>query len=199
MKILASIALTVFAVFALGESAMAQSSGLAGDWSGESICVGEIGACHDEQVVYHVSIDAADATKVKIGADKIVDGKPDFMGDIFLKYDAAQNTLVGYLESPRGRGVWEFTVKGNMMWGTLSQLPEKKIVRQIRVTKNQSKAAMTTMTYHATGTFEVKLVLQVDQPADPSMGRLSFDKQWTGEITGASTGQMLTGGNVKTG
>jgi hypothetical protein len=201
MKIFANIALTVFtfAVFVLGESLMGQSSSLAGDWTGESICVGEVGACHDEQVVYHVSVDAADATKVKIGADKIVDGKPDFMGDIFLKYDAAKNTLIGNLESPRGRGVWEFTIKGNMMWGTLSQLPEKRIVRQIRVTKNQSTAAMTTMTNHATGTFEVKLTPQDDQPADPSMGRMTFDKQWSGDITGASKGQMLTGGDVKTG
>jgi hypothetical protein len=36
MKILATIALTVFAVFVWGESAVGQSSGLAGDWSGEA-------------------------------------------------------------------------------------------------------------------------------------------------------------------
>src|SRR5437763_6306516 len=110
-------------VLGFGFTAHAQPvSSLVGDWSGESICVGEIGACHDEQVVYHISVDAADATKVKIGADKIVDGKPDFMGDIFLKYDAARNTLIGNLESPHFRAVWEFTVKGNIMWGTLSLL-----------------------------------------------------------------------------
>ena len=189
-------------IFALGFgfTAHAQTvSSLSGDWTGESICVGEIGACHDEQVVYHISVDAADATKVKIGADKIVDGKPDFMGDMLLKYDAARNTLNGNLEGPRFRGVWEFTVKGNMMWGTLTLLPEKKMVRQIRVTKNQSTATMTAMTNHATGTFEVKLTPQDDQPADPSMGRMTFDKQWSGDITGASKGQMLTGGDVKTG
>ena len=201
MKILASIALTVFtfAFFILGESATAQSGSLAGDWTGESICVGEIGACHDEQVVYHVSVDATDSTKVKIGADKIVDGKPDFMGDIFLKYDAAKNTLIGYLESPRGRGVWEFTVKGNMMWGTLSLLPEKRIVRQIRVTKTESNQTKTMMTQHATGTFEVKLTPQDDKTSDASMGRMTFEKQWQGDMQGTSTGQMLTGGDVKTG
>lgn len=85
------------------------------------------------------------------------------------------------------------------MWGTLSSLPEKRIVRQVRVTKNQSTASMTAMTNHATGTFEVKLTPQDDQPADPSMGRMTFDKQWSGDITGASKGQMLTGGDVKTG
>src|SRR3989442_4234994 len=141
-KLIPAAFAAIFAV-AFGFTAHAQTvSSLNGDWTGESICVGEIGSCHDEQVVYHVSLDAADATKVKIGADKIVDGKPDFMGDILLKYDAARNTLIGNLESPRFHGVWEFTVKGNMMWGTLSSLPEKRIVRQIRVTKNQSTATM---------------------------------------------------------
>jgi hypothetical protein len=195
------ISYAVTLLFALGlttASYAQQGSSLSGDWTGESICVGEIGACHDEQVVYHLSVDGTDATKVKIGADKIVDGKPDFMGDVLLKYDAAQNALTGYLESPRGRGVWEFTVKGNMMWGTLSLLPEKRIVRQIRVTKNQS-TTMTAMTNHATGTFEVKLTPQDDQSPDRSMGRMTFDKQWSGDITGASKGQMLTGGDVKGG
>ena len=190
------------AIFALafGFTAHGQAvSSLNGDWTGESICVGEIGACHDEQVVYHISVDGTDATKVKIGADKIVNGKPDFMGDILLKYDAARNTLIGNLESSRVRGVWEFTVKGNMMWGTLSLLPDKRVVRQIRVTKNQSITTMTAMTNQATGTFEVKLNPQDDQPGDPSMGRMTIDKQWSGDIAGSSKGQMLTGGDVKTG
>jgi Protein of unknown function (DUF3224) len=193
-------------LFATGV-ARAQTSALSGDWTGESICVGEVGACKDEQVVYHVSVDSADETKVKIGADKIVNGKPDFMGDIVLKYDARNNTLTGNLDSPRGRGLWEFTVKGNMMWGTLSQLPEKKIVRQIRLTKTEPNQGKTTMTQHATGTFEVKITPtfevktypQDDKTGDASMGRMSFEKQWRGEIQGTSTGQMLTGGDVKTG
>ena len=176
-----------------------QSSQLVGDWMGESICVGEIGACHDEQVVYHVSVDATDATRVKIGADKVIEGKPDFMGDIALHFDAANHTLIGNLESPRDRGVWEFTVKGNTMWGTLSLLPERRIVRQIRVTKSQSSQFKPNMTQHATGTFEVKLTPQDDKSGDPSMGRMMLDKQWSGEITGTSKGQMLTGGDVKTG
>lgn len=174
-------------------------SSLSGDWRGESICVGEVGACKDEQVVYHISVDPADATKVKIGAEKIVNGKPEFMGDILLKYDSRNNTLTGDLQTPRFRGVWEFTVKGNMMWGTLSLLPERKIGRQIRVTKTESNQTKTAMSQHATGTFEVKLTPQDDKTGDSSMGRMTFEKQWQGEIQGSSTGQMLTGGEVKTG
>ena len=183
---------------ALGFTAHAQSASLlTGDWTGESICVGEIGACHDEQVVYHISGDLADATRVKIGADKIVDGKPDFMGDILLKYDAGKSTLIGELESPRSKGVWEFTVKGNMMWGTLSLLPEKRIVRQIRVTKNGT--SMNAMANHATGTFEVKITPQDDKAEDQTLGRMTIEKQWQGEMQGTSSGQMLTGGDFKTG
>src|SRR6186713_3187093 len=82
--------------FSVAES---QTASLAGDWIGESICFGNNPSCHDEKVVYHVSVDPIDATKVKIGADKIVDGKPEFMGDIFLKYDAAKQTLTGDLQN----------------------------------------------------------------------------------------------------
>ena len=189
----------VLLLFATGV-VCAQASSLTGDWTGESICVGEVGACKDEHVVYHISVDPADASKVKIGADKIVNGKPEFMGDIDLKYDARNNTLTGELTTPRYRGVWEFTVKGNMMWGTLSLLPDKRIGRQIRVTKNEKGQVMSTaMTSHATGTFEVKLTPQDDKNEDKSLGRMTFEKQWQGEMQGTSTGQMLTGGDVNTG
>ena len=98
-----------------------------------------------------------------------------------------KNTLIGNLESPRGRGAWEFTVKGNMMWGTLSRATgEKDCPANPRSAKNQSTATTTAMTNHATGTFEVKLTPQDDQPTDPSMGRMTFDKQWSGDITGAT-------------
>jgi hypothetical protein len=196
MKIFGSILLWLLVMQC---SASGQASSLSGDWTGESICVGEVGACKDEQVVYHVSVDPADATKVKIGADKIVNGKPEFMGDIDLKYDVRNKTLTGDLQTQRFHGVWEFTVKGNMMWGTLSLLPEKRIVRQIRVTKTESNQTKTTMTQHATGTFEVKLTPQDDKTGDASMGRMTFEKQWQGDVEGTSTGQMLTGGDVKTG
>src|SRR5437016_2301150 len=68
----------------------AQTTSITGDWTGESICAGNNPACHDEKVVYHISIDPSDSAKVKIAADKIVDGKPQPMGVIDLKYDAGK-------------------------------------------------------------------------------------------------------------
>jgi hypothetical protein len=47
---------------------------------------------------------------------------------------------------------------------------------------------------HARGTFEVKLTpLAADDPAaDASLGRMSIDKQFRGDLEGTSKGQMLS-------
>lgn len=45
---------------------------------------------------------------------------------------------------------------------------------------------------HATGTFEVKLT---PQPSDPPLGRLTFNKQFHGDLEGSSKGEMLTAGS----
>jgi hypothetical protein len=48
------------------------------------------------------------------------------------------------------------------------------------------------LTNHASGTFEVKLSPQVDDKVgDPSVGRMSLDKQFQGALVGTSKGQML--------
>ena len=46
------------------------------------------------------------------------------------------------------------------------------------------------MTNRANGTFEVKLAPQDDGP-DAPVGRMSLDKQFQGDLTGTSKGQML--------
>ncbi len=192
-SVMVVLLLTLFSV------AESQTVSLAGDWIGESICFGNNPSCHDEKVVYHISVDPSDPTKVKIGADKIVDGKPEFMGDIFLKYDAAKQTLIGDLQSPRYRGVWEFTIKGNTIEGSLTILPDKVLGRRIRVVRKESPQKESPMTQHATGTFEVKLTPQDDKSEDKTMGRMTISKQWQGDLEGTSTGQMLSGGDVAKG
>jgi hypothetical protein len=175
-----------------------QRSSLVGDWTGESICVGNNPSCHDEKVIYHVSI-AGEPDKVAIAADKIVDGKPEPMGVIELKYDASKQTLTGETQTPRYHLLWEFTIKGNIMEGTLSILPAKTIGRRIKVQKNESTPKEATMTNHATGTFEVKINPQDDKSDDKSLGRMTIDKTWQGDLQGTSFGQMLTGGDYTKG
>lgn len=49
------------------------------------------------------------------------------------------------------------------------------------------------VTSHATGTFEVKLTPQTAEAGtDPSLGRMSIDKQFHGELEGTSKGFMLS-------
>ena len=49
------------------------------------------------------------------------------------------------------------------------------------------------MTTHASGTFEVKLTPQGTYEKDSTLGRMSIDKQFHGDLEGTSKGEMLTG------
>jgi hypothetical protein len=48
------------------------------------------------------------------------------------------------------------------------------------------------MTTHATGSFEVKLVPLDSGFSDPSLGRMTIEKQYHGDLEATSLGQMLT-------
>ncbi|HEU4387083.1 MAG TPA: DUF3224 domain-containing protein [Blastocatellia bacterium] len=50
------------------------------------------------------------------------------------------------------------------------------------------------MTNSARGTFDVKLVPQDDNTGDSSLGRMTIEKRFHGDIEGTSRGQMLTAG-----
>jgi len=55
-----------------------------------------------------------------------------------------------------------------------------------------------TMSRHASGTFDVKLSPQAlsDPGADPALGRMSIDKQFYGDLEGTSKGEMLSAGTA---
>ena len=52
------------------------------------------------------------------------------------------------------------------------------------------------MSTHARGTFDVKLTPQAadDKTGEPTIGRMTIDKQFHGDLEGTSKGQMLTAG-----
>src|SRR6266545_2599885 len=126
-------------VLGLSLYAVGQQTSLTGDWAGDSICVGNNPSCHDEKVVYHISIiPMTDPEQVKIAAAKIIDGKPEPMGVIDLKYDSVKKTLTGELQNSRFGGLWQFTVDGNIIQGVLIILPGRYVARKIRVQKNES-------------------------------------------------------------
>ena len=53
-----------------------------------------------------------------------------------------------------------------------------------------------TVTGHATGTFDVKVIPQTadEQAQAAGIGRMSLDKQWHGDLAGVSKGEMLSVG-----
>jgi hypothetical protein len=114
-------------------------SGLVGDWSGESICVNKkkFPACNDEQVVYHVTVAQGKTDTVIIAADKIVNGKPEAMGTFDFVYDARKQTLTSEFKNDRVHIIFELAVKGDLLEGTLSTLPERTLVRRIKIKKGK--------------------------------------------------------------
>lgn len=114
-------------------------SKLVGNWSGESVCVNreKFPACNDERVIYRVVKTSGKSDTLTITMDKLVNGKPEFMAVFDFVYNAQQRTLSAEFERSRGRGLWEFEVKGDLLEGTLTTLPDKTLVRHIKVKKDE--------------------------------------------------------------
>lgn len=107
-----------------------------GDWEGESVCVDKNRpACKNEHVVYHITKKDGEADAVSIQADKIVNGKPEDMGTLDCKHDAAKSTLTCEFTVNTTHGVFEFTIRGDEMEGTLKLLPSGTLGRKINVKK----------------------------------------------------------------
>ena len=109
---------------------------VSGDWTGTSTCTDlkALPGCHDEVVVYHFT--PKDEKTVHIAADKIVDGKPQFMGEFDMNVDG--NRLTNEMSDRQGRrSLWDFTVDGDHITGTLKLLPGGEVVRKIDVRRKR--------------------------------------------------------------
>jgi len=107
-----SILLLFILIF--GKTVTAQS--FEGIWKGTSLCQIKNSPCHDEVVVYHISKDS-NGKSYEVIANKIVDGKEDYMGTILFTYDGKQKVFVS-VDSVRNAR-WEFKITGSTMKGTL--------------------------------------------------------------------------------
>ncbi|MFL6469029.1 MAG: hypothetical protein ACJ72Z_13810 [Pyrinomonadaceae bacterium] len=116
-----------------------ETSKLVGDWTGDSTCVNKekFPACNDEKVVYHLKSVAGKANVVNLSADKIVNGKPEFMGEFDFVYDPRKQTLTSEFKNERVHLLLEFLVKGDILEGSMISLPDRTQARQMRVTKNK--------------------------------------------------------------
>ena len=107
---------------------------LAGDWTGTSLCTDlkALPGCHDETVVYHFTEPRENA--VHLAADKIVDGKPQPMGDLDFTRNGSRLTCE-MTDRRGGKSLWDFQVEGDRIHGTLKLLPGGEVVRKIDVKK----------------------------------------------------------------
>jgi len=112
---------------------------LVGDWSGESICVNKdkYPACNDEVVVYHITKVADKENTVHLSADKIVNGKPEFMAEFDFVFDAKKNTLIGEFKNERVHLSIEFTVKDDVIEGGVFSVPDRTQSRRVSVKKDK--------------------------------------------------------------
>ncbi|HVF67242.1 MAG TPA: hypothetical protein VM914_06250 [Pyrinomonadaceae bacterium] len=108
-----------------------------GEWEGESVCVGKNRpACKNEHVIYHITKkDGDEADAVTMHADKVVNGKPEEMGVLDCKYDAAESSLTCEFNVNGTHGVFEYAIDGDEMEGTLKLLPAGTLGRRIKVRK----------------------------------------------------------------
>ena len=143
----------IIAMFIAGFACSGKGQGLAsviGTWSGESICVGDRPACKNETVVYRFEPVAGKSTVITLLADKIIEGKRVPMGKLDFQYDEEGRTLSCEFTRGQTHGVWEFKITGDTMEGTGTVLPDKTLVRRVkvkRVREDQMPAAPDRVSY----------------------------------------------------
>jgi hypothetical protein len=108
---------------------------IAGIWKGTSICQQKQSACHDENVVYHISKRSANLYTIQ--ASKIVNGAEDDMGTFdSVVYDATKQTLRFTMKDNQGHNsVWLFKLDGMQMHGTL-MVNENTLFRIVELKKS---------------------------------------------------------------
>jgi hypothetical protein len=117
----------------------AQADAILGTWRGTSICVREDwnGACNDEQVIYYVTRAPNQPDSIALDAQKVVGGKPEPMGILSLGYDAAARTWAAEWRNARYHILWTYQVSGDVLTGTLFQLPSRRVARHVNAHREQ--------------------------------------------------------------
>lgn len=108
---------------------------IAGTWKGTSLCQVKQSACHDENVVYHISKKSANLYTIQ--ASKIVNGAEEDMGTFdSVVYDESKQTLKYIMKDNQGRkSVWLFKIDGMQIHGTLT-INENTLFRIVELKKS---------------------------------------------------------------
>jgi hypothetical protein len=114
-----------------------QLAAVTGSWEGESKCTVADSPCHDEQVLYQISVDRKDPDHLNLDAYKIVDGAPDFMGTLACQYHAKQGSL-SCTGNTSKQDDWEFHIFGESMAGRLT-IEGGKLYRIVKLRRAKDK------------------------------------------------------------
>ncbi len=86
-------------------------------------------------------------------------------------------------------------LKRNGKWQVVSwqatKVPDLEPDARAAATVPSTTGKETSVTKHASGEFDVKVNPQVDEKGEPTVGRMSLDKLFRGDLEGFSKGQML--------
>ena len=127
--------LFLFAICSAAQSNSSRNlSEVLGTWEGESKCTVPNSPCHDEHVIFEITLDKNSPGALKSDGYKVVNGERQFMGTLRCEYDAPKKTLTC---SSRGRDFdnWEYTLSGDTLKGTLTVDSGKTLYRRVTVKK----------------------------------------------------------------
>jgi GNAT superfamily N-acetyltransferase len=90
---------------------------------------------------------------------------------------------------------WSFQKVGEHIF-QLGSDPQNDVLMAMKIegdahADSNAEQKETVVTKHASGTFEVKLNPQEDKVGEPTVGRMTIDKQFRGDLEAVSRGQML--------
>ena len=104
---------------------------VSGDWTGTSTCTDlkVLPGCHDEVALYHFTPKGQNT--VHLVADKVIDGKPEFMGEFDMTQ--AGKRLYHEMDGRQGKVLWELFVEGDHITGTARFVAGDKVFRKIDV------------------------------------------------------------------
>lgn len=104
-----------------------------GEWRGSSLCADRRAdpACADEQVIYRIDSTAGSPMRVRVRADKVVNGVREDMGDLHMQYDSTAHAWFADL-TMRLQVRWSFQALGDTLTGSLTELPSGRLIRRVR-------------------------------------------------------------------
>lgn len=116
---IAAVFLFLFTICSAEQSNSSRNlSEILGTWEGESKCTVPNSPCHDEHVIFEITLDKNSTGALKSDGYKVVNGERQFMGTLRCDYDAAKKALSC---TSRGKEFddWEYTLSGDTLKGTL--------------------------------------------------------------------------------